>query len=115
MQRLGEHELSLGLDRLAARVLEPVDDREQGIDPLARRRVLAARDLVARLDERGVCLGVVAASLNVEDFSLNRLARATREEIVARYRSYIDALRVDGEAGVAAAERPAEVLETRAL
>jgi sugar/nucleoside kinase (ribokinase family) len=47
--------------------------------------------------KRAVCLGIVSASFNVEDFSLYRLTRATREEIVERYRTYLRMLHVDGE------------------
>ena len=39
---------------------------------------------------QAVVLGSVMASLNVEDFSLKRLARATHEEIRERYRAFRD-------------------------
>jgi sugar/nucleoside kinase (ribokinase family) len=44
--------------------------------------------------KRAVCMGIVAASFNVEDFGLARLERATPAEIRARYRDYMDMLAV---------------------
>ena len=54
VERLGDQELAVGLERAAARVLEPVDDREQTVDALARGGELAARDLTARFLRRRV-------------------------------------------------------------
>jgi len=117
----GEHgALLFAGDRIFAAPAYPV---EKVVDPTGAGDTFAAGFMATLAAEgrprpdfdtlrRGVCLGVVAASLNVEDFSLNRLARATREEIVARYRSYIDVLRVDGDAGIAAG-RAAGVVESR--
>jgi sugar/nucleoside kinase (ribokinase family) len=48
--------------------------------------------------KRAVCMGTVMGSLNVEDFGLNRLKRSTEAEIQARFRDFMEMLRVDHDA-----------------
>ncbi len=50
---------------------------------------LAKSGSVAEADiRRAIIMGSVMASFNVEDFSLNRLVRLTKPEIVSRFRSF---------------------------
>lgn len=57
---------------------------------------LASMDRVdAAAMRRAVVYGSVMASFTVEDFSLNRLARLTREEIAGRYEAFGDLTRVE--------------------
>jgi sugar/nucleoside kinase (ribokinase family) len=53
--------------------------------------------------KRAVCMGIVMGSFNVEDFGLNRLRRATAEEIAARYAAYLDMLAIEPAAAAAPA------------
>lgn len=55
-----------------------------------------ARPTFAEL-KRAVCMGIVAASFNVEDFGLARLLRATEAEIRGRFAEYMDMLSVEGD------------------
>lgn len=59
--------------------------------------------------KRAVCVGIVTASFNVEDWGLDRLRRTTREEILERHARYVDMLRVEAPevAPVADAATPA--------
>jgi sugar/nucleoside kinase (ribokinase family) len=57
---------------------------------------LAAMDRVdAATMRRAIVYGSVMASFAVEDFSLNRLTRLSRDEIVARYEAFGDLMRVE--------------------
>jgi sugar/nucleoside kinase (ribokinase family) len=44
---------------------------------------------------RAMVYGSVMASFTVEDFSLNRLLRLTREELAERYRAFHDLVRLE--------------------
>jgi sugar/nucleoside kinase (ribokinase family) len=44
---------------------------------------------------RAIVYGSVIASFTVEDFSLNRLKRLTRDDIEARYRSFMEMMQVE--------------------
>jgi sugar/nucleoside kinase (ribokinase family) len=45
---------------------------------------------------RATCMGIVAASFNVEDFGPARLDRAAPDELLGRFRAYMDMLHVEG-------------------
>jgi sugar/nucleoside kinase (ribokinase family) len=47
---------------------------------------------------RATCMGIVAASLNVEDFGLARIERSSEAELRGRYREYLEMLGVRDDA-----------------
>jgi sugar/nucleoside kinase (ribokinase family) len=57
---------------------------------------LAGQDQIgAATMRRAMVYGSVMASFPVEDFSLNRLTRLTKDEIDARYRAFLDLVRLE--------------------
>ena len=46
--------------------------------------------------KQAVCMGIVSASFNVEDFGLARLQRTSEVELMGRFREYMEMLSVEG-------------------